>query len=227
MQSKQVATMRDRGTWWFDSGGLVGWSYRPMARSDGQHVPLDLREWETRKRWLCELVGRLPALLGDFAHLGRVRATTRGGEDDCVIERSDQAGLTKLLGFLQRTEPIIVEASLDLVCLDRNLEPFEIPFGAELWINMRVDESGSLYLMTDAPVYLRFDLNADIYAPQSFGDMPSNALLAAINGPRLAAFLERVERDVPAQLLGMDGERYGGLVGPRGFTAPPNAFKDA
>jgi hypothetical protein len=96
-----------------------------------------------------------------------------------------------------------------------------------LWINMWVDESGSLDLTMDAPVYLRFVLNADIYAYWSFGDVQDNAFLAAINGPRLTAFLERIERDVPAQLLGMDGERYEGLVGPKGFKAPPNTVKDA
>jgi hypothetical protein len=188
---------------------------------------LDLREWDTRKRWLCDLVGRLPGLLGDFAHLGKVRASSRSSEDDCVIDGRDQAGQTKLLEFLQQTEPEGVLAYLDLACLDRNLEPFEIDLGAALWINMWVDESGSLSVRTDAPVYLRFVLNADIHAYWSFGDVQDNAPLAAINGPRLTSFLERIERDVPAQFLGMDGERYGGLVGPRGFTAPANAFRDA
>jgi hypothetical protein len=107
------------------------------------------------------------------------------------------------------------------------LEPFEVNLGAALWINMWVDESGSLDLKKDAPVYLRFVLNADIYAYQSFGDVQDNAFLAALNGPRLTSFLERIERDVPAQLLGMDGERYGGLVGPYGFKVPAEAFRDA
>lgn len=196
-----------------------------MARGDGHPVPLDLREWDTRKRWLCDLVGRLPALMGDFAYLGRVRATSRGREDDCEIDGRDQAGQTRLLEFLQQTEPIEVLAYLELTCLDRDLEPFEINLGADLWINMWVDESGSLDLTMDAPVYLRFVLNADIYAYRSFGDVQDNAFLAALNGPRLTAFLERLERDVPAQLLDMDGERYRGLVGPHGFTAPGPAFR--
>jgi hypothetical protein len=219
--------MGDGKTWRRDTGGLVGWSYRPMARSDGQLIPLDLREWDTRKRWLSDVVGRLPTLLGDFAHMGKVRASSRGDEDDCVIDGRDQAGQARLLEFLQQTEPTCVHAYLELTCLDRNLEPFEINLGATLWINMLVDESGSLYLKTDAPVYIRLDLNADIYAYWSFGDVQDNAFLAAINGPRLTAFLERIERDVPAQFLDMDGESYGGLVGPRGFTPPAGSFKDA
>jgi hypothetical protein len=219
--------MNDRKTWIRDTGGLVSWSYQPVARSNGRFVPLDLREWGTRKRWVCDLVGRLPALLGDFAHLGKVHATSWGSGDDCEVDGRDQAGQTRLLEFLQQTEPIEVQADLELTCLDRNLEPFEINLGATLWINMWVDESGSLYLTKDAPVYLRFVLNADIYAYWSFGDVQDNAFLAALNGPRLTAFLERIETDVPAQFLDMDGERYGGLVGPKGFKVPPNTVRGA
>jgi hypothetical protein len=197
-----------------------------MARSDGRLIPMDLRAWDTRRRWLHDLVGRMPALLGDFARLTEVRVSARGaGEGACVIEWGDKEGPTRLLSFLQQAEPTLVHAYLDLTCLDMNLEPFEINLGAELWINMWVDKSGSLDLTMDAPVYLRFVLNADIYAYWSFGDVQDNAFLAGLNGPKLTAFLERIERDVPAQLLDMDGERYGGLVGPRGFTAPPNAVR--
>lgn len=197
-----------------------------MARSDGQLIPLDLREWDTRKRWLCDLMGRLPALLGDFAHPTRVHVAALGkGQGDRVFEWGEQGGPAKLLAFLQAEKPALVQTYLDLSCVDRNLEPFEINLGAEFWIKMRVDESGSLYKDTDAPVYIRFDLNADIYAYWSFGDVQDNATLAALNGPRLTAFLERIEREVPAQLLGMDGERYDGLVGPRGFTAPAKALE--
>lgn len=199
-----------------------------MARRDGRLSPLDLESPETRRRWLCELVGRLPALLGDFAYPTRVHVNAQDkGDDACVIDWKDKDGPSTLLTFLQQELAREVLCHLNLTCLDRGLEPMEITHGAALWINMWVDESGSLDLTNDAPVYLRLELNADIYAPWSFGDVQDNALLAAINGPKLTAFLERVERDVPAQLLGMDGERYGGLVGPRGFKVPANAFRDA
>jgi len=220
--------MDDGKTWHWDSGGLVGWSYRPMARRDGRLVPLDLERQETRKPWLCELVGRLPALLGDFAYPSRVHVNAQGkGDDACVIDWQDEGGRSTLLTFLQRELAKEVLCYLNLTCLDRDLEPLEITHGAAFWINLWVDESGSLDLASDAPVYLRLELNADIYAPWSFGDVQDNALLASLNGPRLTSFLERLERDVPAQLLGMDGERYSGLVGPRGFTAPANTFRGA
>src|SRR4051812_13257408 len=220
------AMMGDAKTWRWDSP-LVGWNYRPMVRSDGRLLPLDLQDPDVRRRWLCDLVSRLPDLLGDFAHPTEVRVSARGkGEGACVVDWRNKEGPSTLLAFLQQAKTTLVHVYLDLDCLNRDLEPLVIPDGAELVINMWLDEAGSLDLKSDAPVYLRFLLNADIYAPRSFGDMPDNAFLAGLNGPRLTAFLERIERDVPAQFLDMDGERYGGLVGPRGFTAPANVFKD-
>lgn len=214
-------------TWRFDSGGLVGWNYRPMARSDGRLVRLDLEDPEIRTRWLCDLVSRLPALLAEFAYPTLVSVSTREREYACEIDWPDKEGPPALLAFLRQSETTTVHARLNLTCLDRDVEPMEIAWGADFLVNIRLTDSGVLDPMMDAPVYLRFDLNADIYAPRSFGDLPDNALLAGINGPRLTAFLERIERDVPTQFLDMDGERYGGLVGPRGFTTPANAFRDA
>lgn len=218
--------MGDAKTWLWDSP-LVGWNYLPMIRSDGRLRPLDLQDTGVRRAWLCGLVSRLPELLGDFAHPDKVRVSTRDkGESACVIQWRDKESLSTLLAFLQQAEVTLVHAYLDLDCLKEDLEPLVIPWGAELVINMWLDETGSLDLTSDAPVYLRFLLNADIYAPRSLGDIRDNAILAALNGPRLTAFLGRIERDVPAQFLDIDGESYGGLVGPRGFTAPPGVLQD-
>lgn len=216
-------------TWWFDSGGLVSWNYRPMARSDGRLVPQDLEEAETRRRWLCDLVSRLPALLGDFAYLTDVRVNARGkGTGACVIDWRDREGPSTLLTFLQQAETWGVEAHLNLTCLDRDLKSVEIMNGAVLWVKIRLTESGSLDWRTDAPVYIHLNLNADIYAPWSIGEIQDNALLASLNGPRLAGFLERIERDVPAELLEINPDHHSPeTVGPRGFIAPPGGFKDA
>jgi hypothetical protein len=217
--------MDDGKTWHWDSGWLVGWNYRPMARSDGRLVPLDLEDPATRRHWLSELVGRLPILLGDFAHVTEVKARGKGNSA-CMIDWRNNEGPPTLLGFLRQAEIWVVDAHLDLTCVDRDLEPLKITNGAHFLIKVVLTESGALDTASDAPVYIRLELNADIYAPWSFGDVQDNALLARLNGPRLAGILERIESDVPAQLLDMDGESYGGLVGPRGFTAPPNAFRD-
>jgi len=215
--------MDDRRTWRWD-GGLVGWNYRPMARSDGRLVPLDLEDPETRRRWLCDLVGRLPALLGDFGYLTEVRAYAWGAnKGSCVIDWRSEEGPSTLLAFLQQGTSLGLEASLNLTCLDSHLEPMEIAGGADFLINILLTEMGALNTARNAPVYLRLELNADIYAPWSLGEVQDNAHLAAINGPRLAGILERIERDVPAELLEIHQDHHPrGTVGPRGFKTPGN-----
>jgi hypothetical protein len=97
----------------------------------------------------------------------------------------------------------------------------EVPEGAEFQVRIWFTDSEALDPTTDAPVYLRLKLNADVYAPRSIGDIKDNKLLAALNGPRLSGFLERIERDVPAQLLEIHQDHHPpGTVGPRGFKAP-------
>src|SRR5438045_1549097 len=119
--------MDDRRTWRFDSGGLVGWNYRPMARSDGRLVRLDLEDPEVRRRWLCELAGRLPALLGDSASLAEVSVSARGkGPHPHEFDWRDKTGPSTLLAFLREFETTTVHARLDLTCLDRDLQPMEI-----------------------------------------------------------------------------------------------------
>jgi len=116
---------------------------------------------------------------------------------------------------------------LDLTCLRQDLEPFVIGSGAEFWVNIDLTDSGTLDTTADAPVYLRVGLNADIYSPRTQTKVRDNTLLSRLNGPRLTQFLERIERDVPAQFLEMHGAHYNGMVGPRGFTAPDAAPTDA
>jgi hypothetical protein len=100
----------------------------------------------------------------------------------------------------------------------------EVPDGADFRVNIHLTDSGALRPTTDEPVYLRLELNADIYAPRSIGEIKDNSLLAALNGPRLAGFLGRIEVDVPAELLEIHQDHHPpGTVGPRGFKAPPGA----
>jgi len=66
-----------------------------------------------------------------------------------------------------------------------------------LWIHFDLDESGVLDRKVEDPAYLSVQLNADIYAPLSHGQVRENAALAELNAPRLASFLERIERSLP------------------------------
>lgn len=215
-------------TWLYDSGGIVAWNYRPMARSDGRLIPLNLEPPDVRRDWLCGLIRRLPALLGDFAIPAEVDVNVYGkGDSACVVDWRTKDGPSVLMECLEK-EPIgMVEVSLDLTCLGEDLEPFVIRWGAECRVNILLTESGELKTTADAPVYLRFRLMADIYSPRTQTSVQDNTLLARLNGPRLTHFLERIERDVPAQFLEMDGAHYDGMVGPRGFAAPDATPGDA
>lgn len=216
--------MAEDRVWRWDGGGvLVGWNYEPMARSDGGLVRLDLEAPDIRRAWLRGLLARLPALLGDFAYPTEANvAVQRMGEDACLIDWRTKDGPAELLDFVGKTDGVhYVHAGLTLTCLDRNLEPFEIARGAGLFVNFALTESGALNTAMEEPVYLRVVLRADPYAPISRGPVENNRALAAINGPRLTAFLERIERDVPARLIEIDEAVYRGAVGPRGFLAVP------
>src|SRR3954467_7460278 len=95
--------MEDVGTWRWDSA-LAGWNYRPMARSDGQLIPLDLESSEIRGRWLQGVLVRLPALLGDFAYATEVEvATLSKGERAYIIDWRSQAEVPGLMAFLGQT----------------------------------------------------------------------------------------------------------------------------
>lgn len=222
-------TMKERPkTWLYDSGGIVAWNFRPMARSDDRLIPLDVEAPDVRRDWLCGLIRRLPALLGDFATPAEVNVNVRGkGDSACVADWRTKDGPSVLMECLEK-EPIRrVEIALDLTCLGEDLEPFVVQWGAEFLVNILLTDSGELNTTADAPVYLRFRLMADIYSPRTQTSVRDNTSLAKLNGPRLTHFLERIEWDVPAQFLEMDGAHYNGMVGRRGFTAPDAAPVDA
>src|SRR5256885_17181048 len=74
-------------TWLYDSGGIVAWNFRPMARSDDRLINLDLEAPDVRRDWLCGFIRRLPALLGDFATPAEVDVTNHDrGEEACVVD---------------------------------------------------------------------------------------------------------------------------------------------
>jgi hypothetical protein len=219
----------DRVWRWNGGGTLVSWNYRPMARSDGRLIRLDMEAPEARRAWLRDLLARLPALLGDFAYATWSHVAAKGaGELACEVDWRAEDGPAKLLDFVGKTDAVYyVYADLTLTCRNSSLEPFEIERGGGLYVKFTLTDSGALNTAEEDPVYLRMVLYADPYAPLSRGPVKENRVLASINGPRLTAFLERIERDVPAQLLEVDEEVYRGAVGPRGFLPAPGTLTDA
>jgi hypothetical protein len=221
--------MGDAKTWRWTGENVPSWDLRPMARSAGRLIPLALEAEDVRSSWLVGFLTRFPALLGDFAYAAKTDVTAwQMGEDACVIDWRTKDGQAALLDFV-RSNPRIydVHTDLTLTCLDQGLEPIEIVRGAEFYVSFLLTESGALNTTREDPAYLRLALNADIYAPRSHGEIRDNTRLAALNGPRLTGFLQRIERDVPAQLLELDDEGYRGMIGPHGFLPPAGARNDA
>jgi len=214
---------------WRSRSGLADWIYRPLDNAGDGPRRTRLESAEDRRRWILALLAHLPALLGDFAHMGEVEvATLAKGERAFKGDLRKPDGATALLDFVGGAEAVVyMRVDLTLACLDRSHQPTELERGAMLWINFWLTDSGALDPKMEDPIYLRMQLNTDIYAPLSRGRARDNAILAALNAPRLAGFLERIERDVPAELLEIDAEDYPGMIGPRGFIGPVNLPRDA
>jgi len=170
--------MAEKDLWrWNGGGALVSWSYVPMARGDGGLVPLNLEGPEVRRVWLRGLLTRLPVLLGDFAYAMDSRvAAWLAGEGACAIDWRTKDGPATLLDFVGRTDAVHeVYTHLALTCLDRNMEPFEIEWGAGLFVSFALTDSGALNTAMKVPVDLRLALYADPYAPDSRGPMKDRA----------------------------------------------------
>src|SRR5581483_1639209 len=87
-------------------------------------------------------------------------------------------------------------------------EPLRIDDGASLALDGELDEHGRPSEDRLAR-QLRFALHVDLYSPESRGAAPDRAL-AALNGPRLRAFLERLEAALPLRFLELEARGYSG-----------------
>jgi len=83
----------------------------------------------------------------------------------------------------------LVYIDVDLECVTPDGHAFDIAQGATLMLSLRRSEDGLNAL--DEPPLLTLYLHADIYDPDSSGG--DNERMAAANGPRLTAFLHRIE----------------------------------
>ncbi|MCY0989611.1 hypothetical protein OV203_20910 [Nannocystis sp. ILAH1] len=161
-------------------------------------------------------------MLGGFARATELEVSARSkGEGALVLEADEPGMLEQARDFIRQNDDVVeVCVTLTLVCAGLDLRPIEIDHGALLWIDIDLDENGRLDPATDDPIRLRLQLNTDIYAPLSWGDVRDNTALATLNADRLAGALERIERAIPAELIEIDAPDYPGLVDARGFRGP-------
>ncbi|WAS94844.1 hypothetical protein [Nannocystis punicea] len=209
-------------TTWRSASGSASWIYRPRAAANGGPGGDSLVSPEQRSRWISRVVATLPALLGSFARATDLEVSTRSkGEGALALEADEPGALERAREFIRQNGDVVeVCITLTLECEGLDLQPIEIDRGALLWIDVDLDDDGQLDPTTDDPIRLRLQLNADIHAPLSWGNVRDNTALAALNAGRLAGALERIELAVPAELIEIDAPDYPDMVDPRGFFVP-------
>jgi hypothetical protein len=204
----------------------VTWRFRCVLSQD-------LRERcerpSERAEWLAEQVPGLLTLLEDFAYPSWIHAETRSGQEYDQVRPITEAKLRRLGAFLRRaTDVRLVTISSVLLCqevIKGELEPLELDYGGHLRLYIDLESSGALTARADA-VRLDFELCSDIYAPITAdlkkGVYQDNSELAALNGPRLTAFMRRLQTTLPLELSGFDpaGLWERGLVDRFGFKLP-------
>lgn len=176
-----------------------------------------------RRNWIAEKIERLLDALENFAEVESITVDTRRrGEDTFVVEDWQAAvSRSELLDFLQKTDDVVhVNFDLMLHCVeldtDGEQKKLEINSGGGILFLVDLDDDGNLDPESEAPIWFSFSLNVDIYAPLSSGPCEDNTELATLNGPRLSAFLHRLEDEIPGEFRGVEapdyrktGKRYG------------------
>jgi hypothetical protein len=176
-------------TWAFPSGALGD----PAARA----------------RWLAEAVARALEALDGFAVAREATVCTAEDGEDAFAADLAADGAAALLSFLERTPDVeTVELALALACSAPGGGELRVDDGAALVFDVELDTDGEL-ARDPLACQLRFALHVDLYSPESRGAAPDRAL-AALNGPRLRGFLERLERLLPLRFLELEASGYSG-----------------
>lgn len=159
--------LSERGTWRRKSG-LVSWSYTMTGAGSS----------------LRDRVLQVVDALDGFGECREVNFTTAStGDETATVEpRSYELGRA----FEEFPDTVGVDFSLDLCVRDGNGEAVE-PEAAFIWLRLRDEDDPSGLLS------LSFSLDVDLYSPITSGRVNDNRGLADLNGPRLTAFLRRLE----------------------------------
>lgn len=158
-----------------------------------------------RAPWVADQIKILLGTLEDFSFPRRIDVETlRSPPDYEVLPPMTERKLQRLDRFLRSTQDVsCIYIPTTLRCVqvaeDGELEPIELDGDGVFWLNIEHNEDGTF---EDAPdvVRLRFNLWADIYSPLAYGSEDDNRELAALNGPRLEAFMRRLQAALPLVL---------------------------
>jgi hypothetical protein len=195
------------GTWRRKSG-LASW----------QHV-LPMAEGALPTQALCDAAADVWAIIGDFAYVRTAAWTSlSAGEDARVEHGADLDGDRLRSSGSALDDPTRLDLDLDLRCLGLDGSEGIVEGGARLVLDLDwSDPSAPGEGQPQLDVMLH--MNADIYAPHTGGDHPDNRALAALNGPRLTAFLRRLRSELGATLVDVDAYAGRGAVDEDGWVA--------
>lgn len=186
---------------WRRKGGLVSWSYGIAG------TRLGLRD---------RLIEVLDALAG-FARPRSISITTASSGDDSAVVAPRAPAIISI--FDELPDVVGVDFGLDLCVCDREGEAIEAD-AALIWLRLsdEADPAGALSLF--------LSLDVDLYAPVSAKLDSDNRELAALNGPRLTSFLQRLEK-MGWVLQDVDAPYHPpGVVNSHGFVASGDDRED-
>lgn len=123
---------------------------------------------------------------------------------------------------LAQRHPDVVHVlmGLDLLCIDAD-GTTETALADHGLVMISLEEAGDPADPEGWAVYVFFSIDTDIYAARTLAPDPDNRALAAVNGPRLRAFLERLRDELGATLYDLEAGSYRDQVTALGFEAPP------
>lgn len=176
----------------------------------------------TRATWLSERCRALLDVITGLAQARRVEVITETAGDDAFVTDLGAEAPDALLRFLARTpDTTELVLRLDLSCVDVAGAAFAIPNGAIVALHVELDAGGQLDLRRASPIWMWFELDTDMYAPSAAAPRRDHRALAELNGPRLTAFLQRLEREMPAELLEIETRGDAGAAHRHGFGRAP------
>jgi hypothetical protein len=187
------------GTWRRKSS-LASWHHR-VPRTDGASP---IRE-------LCEAAVRAWSIIDGFADVAAAEWTTISTGDEALVETRPTFDPQRIREAFERLGDVTtLDLSLDLRCVGIDRSEGVIPNAGTLLVDLNWPDWEALGTGTpDLDIVLMLDV--DIYAPHTGGHHPDNRVLAALNGPRLTAFLRRLRSTLGATLVSVDSYADGGI----------------
>jgi hypothetical protein len=187
------------GTWRHKSGLAMWYHNIPMA------------EGASPFQALCDAAVSVWSIIDGFADVRDAEWTTISTGDEALVESRPTFDPERVrAAFAQLGDAVTLRLDLDLRCVGLDRREAIIQYGASLvadlnWTGLSSPGTGT----PDLDVILHLDV--DIYAPDTGGHHSDNRPLAALNGPRLTAFLRRLRSTLGATLIEVDSYAGGGV----------------